>query len=216
MSKRRARHPNLHICHSDWRDRPAGSAIDSVFGSPGARGRALCFPPPLFFEEFQMKSRAIVALGFGAALVFCSADAQAFGGLFSRHGGCCEPTCCAPEPSCAFEPSCGIAECCDPCAPRCRLLGRLRGLFHRNDCCVDVCEPTCCAPEPTCCAPEPSCCVVEPSCGCFDDCCEPACCAPRCRILEKIGGLFRRGHHCGYDCGCEPSCGFEPSCGCHG
>src|SRR5690606_41769244 len=56
------------------------------------------FPSPVFFEELKMKSRAIVALGFGAALVFCSADAQAFGGLFGGHGGCCEAS-CACEPS---------------------------------------------------------------------------------------------------------------------
>jgi hypothetical protein len=168
-----------------------------------------------------MKSRAIVALCFGAALVFCSAgEAQAFCGLFGGHSDCCEA-------SCGCEPSCGFDDCCDPCdsAPRCRLLGRLRGMFNRGgDCCMDSCcepsccveEPSCCAPEPSCCAPEPSCCAQEPSCGCIDDCCAPACGGRRCCILEKIGGLFRRGNNCGCDCGCEPSCGFEPSCGCNG
>lgn len=183
---------------------PRCSTAVAITGLWGERTRTLCFPPPCFLRSFAMKSRAIVALCFGAALVFCS-NAQAFGGLFGGHGGCCEPTC-------GFEPSCGIEDCCDPCdsAPRCRLLGRLRGIFSRaNDCCID----SCC--EPSCCAPEPSCCVEEPSCGCQDDCCAPAC-GRRCVILEKIGGLFRRGHSCGCDCGCEPSCGFEPSCGCNG
>lgn len=150
-----------------------------------------------------MKSRiALAMLCTGAALVIFSAqDAAAFG-LLGR-GGCCEPTCCVAEPSCGCE-----ADCCDPCGCRPGIFQRLRAKLHRHHGC---CEVSCC--EPTCCAAEPTCAVVEPSCGCVSDCCEPVCCAPRCRILEKIGGLFHRRHCCAPIC-CEPSCGVEPSCGC--
>ena len=173
-----------------------------------------------------MKSRAVLAsLFLGAALVLSSAqNADACFGLFGGCG-CCEPSCCEPtcgcEPSCcAVEPTCGCElDCCDPCAPRCGLLSKIKGVFHRHNCCEPVCcEPTCCAPEPTCCAPEPSCCAVEPSCGCETDCCDP-CCAPRCRVIEKLRGLFHRHSCCDCcepTCGCEPSCcAVEPSCGCN-
>jgi len=165
-----------------------------------------------------MKSRTfLAALFLGAALVLASAQSADAFGCFNRGG--CGGGC---EPSCGFEPACGCElDCCDTGCDRPGLLQRLCGLLHRDrgcDCCeVSCCEPSCCVAEPTCCAPEPSCCVVEPSCGCEADCCEESCCAPRCRLLERIGGLFRRGGcggGCG-DCGCEPSCGFEPSCGCN-
>lgn len=116
-----------------------------------------------------MKAKILFSLLLiaGAVSLF-SSDAQAFGRR-GRHGGCCEPTCCAPEPTCCMpeptccmpEPTCCMPEptCCDPCNPCCggRRHGRLHHFFHhRNRGCNQCCEPTCC--EPTC--------GAAPSCGC--------------------------------------------------
>ncbi len=119
-----------------------------------------------------MKLRLLVpALAVAAlATMFSAGEAKAFGHLFGRHHGCgcCEQTCCEPEPTCcAPEPSCCAPEpsCCEP-APccghkHCRPFGGFfKRLFaHKHRCCAPACD--------SCCAPEPSCgCAAEPSCGC--------------------------------------------------
>ncbi len=151
--------------------------------------------------KFRIALPAILFAGL-FALTASQAEARLFG------GGCCEPSCCAPEPSCCapVEPSCCAPEpsCCAP-----KLRHRCR-LFHRLHCCKPVCEPTCCAPEPTCCAPvEPSCCAPEPS------CCAPKCCRHRHRVRICKPRCHRK--RCCVSA-CEPSCGVvvEPACGCGG
>lgn len=186
------------------------------------RGQWACRPdkqrPLVPFSSFHLGVVMIRRIVLVAGLVFAAcSNAQAFHFWGGHHGGgCCEPTCCAPEPTCcAPAPSC--------CAPKCHshCFGhKFKGLFHKHTCCAPACEPSCCAAEVTCAAPcepscavEPSCCAaVEPSCcapapccghkkhcfghkfkGWFHKCCKPACCAPA--------------------CGCEPSCAaVEPSC----
>jgi hypothetical protein len=91
-----------------------------------------------------MRLSAIVPAIVATGLLFVAGASTAQ--AFHRHRDCCEPSCCAPEPSCGAE-----ASCCDPCDDCCRpgLLARLKAKLH--SCCHrDCCEPSCCAPEPSC------------------------------------------------------------------
>jgi len=120
-----------------------------------------------------MKLRLLLpALAVAAlATMFSAGEAQAFGHLFGRHhGGCCEQTCCTPEPSCCEpEPTCCTPEpsCCEEPASccghkHCRPFGGFfKRLFaHKHRCCAPACETSCCTPEPSCG------CAAESSCGC--------------------------------------------------
>lgn len=108
-----------------------------------------------------MKAKILFSLLLIAGAISCfSQDAQAFGRR--RHmGGCCEPTCCAPEPTCCMpEPTCCMPEptccapeptCCDPCCSHRHC--RLHHFFHHR-----LCRGGCCPPV--------DCCGMEPACGC--------------------------------------------------
>ncbi|HEV3005152.1 MAG TPA: hypothetical protein VGX78_11865 [Pirellulales bacterium] len=115
-----------------------------------------------------MKTKLLFSLLAVVGFVMANAS-SAQAGLFNR-GGCCEPSCCAPEPTCcAAEPTCAAAPtcaaeptcceqapCCDTCCnTRCRK-HPVRDFFRRLcSRCRHACQPTCC--EPACCAPEPTC-----------------------------------------------------------
>jgi hypothetical protein len=91
----------------------------------------------------------------------------------SAHGSG-RDSCCAP------------ASCCDSCCDRPGLLERLRGLFHRKDCCQPCCEVKCAPACPPTCASS-----CDHGCGhrakLFHrkDCCAPACPTPTCHTSCK-------------------------------
>ncbi len=100
-----------------------------------------------------MKRRIALSVAlFAGLIVFAAADAKAFNVFNRSHGGCCEPSCCAPEPTCGCDNGCDHG-----CGHR-RHCGLFGGLFghHRGHGCH---EATCCA-EPVCAAPvEATCCA---------------------------------------------------------
>ncbi len=109
----------------------------------------------------------------------------------NTNAGCCGATC---------------GTSCDTCCSGPKLLDRLRGAFHHNNCGCDTCAaPKCAAPCP---APKPVCApVCAPTCAPKCD----SCCDSRPRLLDRLRSAFHHGHGC-CDGGCS-SCSTCSTCG---
>jgi len=115
----------------------------------------------------------------------------------SYSDGSCGSSCGGSCGDC--DSGCDCGSCCES---GCRMLGWLKGLFHRDcGCCTDCCEGGC-------------------QTGCAPSCCESTCCAPACdsccesdcghRLVGWFKGLF---HHGCDDCCCEPCSSCGDGCG---